>query len=58
MSLSQLLRKNSRLRYQKITSKSISFGLEKALVVSLPKGHMDLLFPQSVLHQVMQLETI
>ena len=58
MYLSELLRKNSRLRYQKITLRSISSGLEKGLAVYLPKGHMDLLFQQSVLPQVIQLETI
>ncbi|KAL7234127.1 hypothetical protein ACSBR1_017676 [Camellia fascicularis] len=46
--LCNLFRRNSRLRYQKLTLKSISFGLVKGLALYLLKVHMDLLFRQSV----------
>lgn len=53
-----LFKKNSRFRFQKITLKSISFGLAKGLAVFIVKGDMDLLFQQSMLAQVMQIDTI
>lgn len=50
--LLKLSKRSSRHWYQKITLKSISFGLEKALAVYLHKALMDLLFLPSVLPQV------